>query len=233
MPDESIPVYDGDDRVDRRILHHDNGDGTFSPTAYIVGEAGGGGVTQVEGKDAADNTITANPVLMGVNYDSELKPLTADVNHAIRVSLYGKNTEAGDTAIRALTGYADGVDFEADALARIPVMGIPYLFNGSTFDRQRTPSICKSFSAKATTQALWAPAAGKAVRMMGGAVAASVAGLYTLTLGGITLPLYLEANKSYTLPPLGNGFMGVADAAVTVMTATGGNLTGFLFGTEE
>jgi hypothetical protein len=37
MSDDSIPVYDADDRVDRKILYHDNGDGTFSPTAYLVG----------------------------------------------------------------------------------------------------------------------------------------------------------------------------------------------------
>jgi hypothetical protein len=40
MSDTGIPLYDGDDRVDRKILYHDNGDGTFSPTAYVVNPEG-------------------------------------------------------------------------------------------------------------------------------------------------------------------------------------------------
>lgn len=37
MPDTYIPLYDGDDRTDRKILYHGNADGvSHSPTAYIV-----------------------------------------------------------------------------------------------------------------------------------------------------------------------------------------------------
>ena len=188
-----------------------------------------------------------------------MRALALEYNDALRVSLHGKNGNAGDTPVSlGDTGairIGDGGAYDSAAvLAVIPVgtlgddtalydtaaygigvYNIPYVFNGTNFDRQRTPKVFKSFTAKANTQALWSPPATKFPRLMGGVLCASVAGLYTIGNGGfgINIPLLLEANKPFALPPMGNGMLATESDEITITTATGGALTGYLFGTEE
>jgi hypothetical protein len=61
MADTYIPLYDGDDRTDRKILYHGNPDGSHSPTAWGVGGVLQCGhiavLTNGEGVDATEDEL--------------------------------------------------------------------------------------------------------------------------------------------------------------------------------
>lgn len=133
-----------------------------------------------------------------------------------------------------------------DALATLAqgvlrVLAENMLFNGSGFDRQRTPAVFKSLSAALVTAetTIWTPAAGKKFRLMGYAIAqGTVTGAVTLrdNTAGPTI-LVIPQNTvgvASIAPPLGNGILSAA--ANNVLTAQGAStetITGFVFGTEE
>lgn len=119
------------------------------------------------------------------------------------------------------------------------VMG--FIFNGTKWDRARTPAIFKPLSAVLITAetTIWTPAAGKKFRLMG----------YAITQGAATGAVTLRDNTAGTtilvIPPntvgvvqlspaMGNGILSAA--ANNVLTATGvatETITGYVFGTEE
>lgn len=115
------------------------------------------------------------------------------------------------------------------------------LFNGLTWDRQRTPNkfiplSAVSIAAEAT---LWTPAAGKKFRLMGYQLTSgTVGGNVTLkdnTAGTtITILPFGAAAQPLTAPVLANGYLSLA--ANNVLTATGTatqTISGYLFGCEE
>lgn len=121
------------------------------------------------------------------------------------------------------------------------VNGWNYVWNGTGWDRQRTPFIFKNLNALLITaeSTVWTPAAGKKFRLMG----------YCLTQGVVTGAITLKDNTAGTtimiIPPqtiavafcsnpMGNGILSAA--ANNVLTATGTateTITGYVFGTEE
>lgn len=115
------------------------------------------------------------------------------------------------------------------------------LYNGSTWDRARTPIVFKNLSAVVVTSetTVWTPAAGKKFRLMGFILAQGVAtGAVTLkdNTAGTTI-FTIPANTvgvAFISPSMGNGILSAA--ANNVLTATGAStetLTGVIFGTEE
>lgn len=113
------------------------------------------------------------------------------------------------------------------------------LFNGASVDTARTPTIWKPQSAVAigAEATIWTPAAGKKFRLMGWVFTVSAGGTLTLrdnTAGTIIELVLLQTGVPFAYLPPGNGQLSAA--ANNVLTATlsvAGNLTGFVFGTEE
>lgn len=114
------------------------------------------------------------------------------------------------------------------------------LYNGATFDAQRTPKVFTTLSAVAvgSEATIWTPTSGKKFRLMGfvldqgtatGAITFrdNTAGTTIFILGANTVGIPITVN-------LGNGILSAA--ANNVLTAQGvatETLTGTLFGTEE
>lgn len=127
------------------------------------------------------------------------------------------------------------------AAANGPMAAAAMLFNGSTFDRPRTPLVFKTLSAVVITSetTIWTPASGKKFRLMGFMLAQGVAtGAVTLkdNTAGTTIFIIPAHTVGVIIPcpNLGNGILSAA--ANNVLTATGVStetLTGVVFGTEE
>jgi hypothetical protein len=64
-PDTYIPLYDGDDRTDRKILYHGNADGSHSPTAYLInpGDIGGAGGAYADHSGTIAAASTSQPCM--------------------------------------------------------------------------------------------------------------------------------------------------------------------------
>lgn len=123
----------------------------------------------------------------------------------------------------------------------LPILGYNYLWQGTGWDRQRTPFVFKSLNAVLITaeSTIWTPAAGKKFRLMG----------YCLAQGVVTGAILLKDNTAGTtimiIPqqtigvafcsnPMGNGILSAT--INNVLTATGAateTITGYVFGTEE
>lgn len=120
-------------------------------------------------------------------------------------------------------------------------IGFDYLWNGSSWDRYRSPNTFKNVSAVLITAeaTVWTPTAGKKFRLIG----------YCLTQGVVTGAITLKDNTAGTtiliIPQntLGAsqcttlGTNGILSATINnVLTATGAateTITGYFYGTEE
>jgi hypothetical protein len=126
---------------------------------------------------------------------------------------------------------------------------VPGLYDGSSVDRQRGPSIFKPFNAQAvavssanTPTAIWTPAAGTKFRLMGYWFSTTVAAglifhdLASVGSGGvmpIPSPVYAAAGVIQS-PAIGNGVLSAAANNKLWIDATvATTLTGFVWGTEE
>jgi len=114
----------------------------------------------------------------------------------------------------------------------------PLIYNGATWDFQRTPVIFKPFSLTAATAevTIWTPSAGKKFRLMGFVIGAGAATtiLFNDNTGG-TLIFTAKVTTGIALAVnLGNGILSaVANNVLTVTRGTSGTLDGTVFGTEE
>jgi hypothetical protein len=113
------------------------------------------------------------------------------------------------------------------------------LYNGASWDMQRTPSVFKVVALAAGTAetTIWTPAAGKKFRLMGFILTCGAAstltfkdgtGLATIfaARGGLDVPI--------PVPNLGNGILsGAANRVLTVTRGTSATLDGVVWGTEE
>lgn len=116
-----------------------------------------------------------------------------------------------------------------------------YVYNGTSWDRLRTPLIFKQVNAVVITSetTIWTPAAGKKFRVMGFCLADGVVtGTVVLkdnTAGTTIFTIPADSvGVGFCSPPMGNGVLSAA--ANNVLTATGAStqtITGFLYGTEE
>lgn len=115
-----------------------------------------------------------------------------------------------------------------------------YLYNGSSFERERTPSVWKDLSASGVLATAWTPASGKTVRLMGGYVSAAsgVSLLFEDNTNGnfVFRTPVLAANTPFEFN-LGNGIpMSGANSPLKVTQVPNSpvvTFTGTVFGTEE
>lgn len=121
------------------------------------------------------------------------------------------------------------------------VDGWNYVWQGTGWDRQRTPLVFKNLSAVVITTetTIWTPAAGKKFRLMGYCLAQGVAtGAVTLkdNTAGATI-MIIPPNTigvAFCSNPMGNGILSAT--INNLLTATGAStetITGYVFGTEE
>jgi hypothetical protein len=149
-------------------------------------------------------------------------------------------TSQSQTATDGRTNAATAEMNQSNGAAAILSVG-PSVYNGSTWDRQRTPSTFKSMSAVAigTIATVWTPASGKKIRLMGGTISVDAACnvLFEDNTAGnfIFRTPKLLVDTPYTLPSnIVNGLLSAAANNVLKATASASaNITGTLFGTEE
>lgn len=118
--------------------------------------------------------------------------------------------------------------------------GTGYLFNGVSYERQRTPSVWKDVGASGVLATVWTPASGKTIRFMGGHVSAAsgVSLLFEDNTNGnfvFRTPI-LTANVPFSFA-LGNGIpMSGANRTLKVTQTPNSpvvTFTGTVYGTEE
>lgn len=149
-------------------------------------------------------------------------------------------------AIAILATFSNQIAFSQNSDGITPAstagaIGFDYIWNGSAWDRYRSPSAFKNVSAVLITAeaTVWTPAAGKKFRLIG----------YCLTQGVVTGAVTLKDNTAGTtiliipqntigVSQCGSlGTNGILSAAANnVLTATGTateTITGYFYGTEE
>jgi hypothetical protein len=154
------------------------------------------------------------------------------------IGLY--NTSSGGTIdrMRDAGSVGDGSTIGLVAAAH-------YLFNGGSFDRQRTPgkfiSIKNVAVTAGTAQPVWTPGSGKKFHLMGFAISLSVAGYIIFEDGNggssaefIRTPGMAAGIGLVNPANFGNGYTSTAaNNALYMDVSASGNINGFLFGTEE
>ena len=116
-----------------------------------------------------------------------------------------------------------------------------YLFNGGSFDRQRTPTqfvpVQNVGVTAGTAATIWTPAAGKKFHLMGFAVSLSVAGYIIFednTTEFLRTPAMPAGSGIVNPANMGNGYTSTAANNVLKMdVSASGNINGFVFGTTE
>jgi len=116
-----------------------------------------------------------------------------------------------------------------------------FLFNGSSFDRFRTPQKFISIQNVAVTAGtpvtIWTPGGGKKFHLMGFAVSLSVAGyiLFEDSAAEFLRTPAMAAGVGIVNPGnFGNGYTSTnANNALKIDVSASGNVNGFCFGTEE
>jgi hypothetical protein len=140
-----------------------------------------------------------------------------------------------DTELPAAAALADAASNPTTPLVGAALLG----FNGTTWDRLRTPTTYKALAAVAigSIATVWTPASGKKFRLMGGSisVSAAVSILFEDNAAGATiiqLPK-LAVDTPYNFD-LGNGILSAAANNVLKATSSGAaNVTGYLYGCES
>ena len=141
----------------------------------------------------------------------------------------------GVTGSVVLTAYAN-IDGYSTGVRSLPTVAYPYLFNGATWDRSRTPArfVAVDLAAAAAETALWTPAAGKKFRLMGLCLTPGAACDLTLRdgSGGATL-MVLGASAAPLILYLGNGTLSAAaNNALTIVRSVSTTLKGVVMGVE-
>lgn len=183
--------------------------------------------------------------------------LTAYTSGVLNVTLRAVDTPPGTLQIGgpvSATGLArvsvvrdDGAvptSSQSDAVGNSGTFGntngvLPYIYNGTSWDRMRTPFVFKDINAVAigAIATIWTPGAGKKFRLMGGnlSVSAAISILLEDNAGAafiFRIPKLL-VDTPYNFD-LGNGFLSAAANNVLKATGSGAaNLTGTVYGTEE
>jgi hypothetical protein len=132
----------------------------------------------------------------------------------------------------------------ADAIAPaapVEILGFESRFNGTTWDRIRTPNVFKvvALGAGTTETTIWTPASGQKFRLMGLILSCGAASTLTFkdnTAGTTIFAARGAADAPIVIPAsaLGNGILsGAADRVLTVTRGTSATLDGVVFGTEE
>ena len=110
-----------------------------------------------------------------------------------------------------------------------------FVFNGTVWERVRTPIIFKPFTDLANNDVIWHPAVGKRIRLMGLVIScgidADVIGVAG-DLGTLTFSIPVNKNLPLNFPSFGiNGILFAVDENLTANTTL--VVSGLAFGTEE
>lgn len=152
---------------------------------------------------------------------------------AFRLQTNYKQSRTRGSSIRMVDSRSIENDFEENA-------AYPAAFNGTTWDRVRTPTIFKPLTAAsvAAEATIWTPAAGKKFRIMGYCLTSGVVGgnitIKDNTAGTTIMVIPFGAAAAPLTDSFGNGILSAA--ANNVLTATGTatqTLSGYVYGTEE
>lgn len=149
----------------------------------------------------------------------------------LQVTLISKNGTNGTAAQSPGEGQSNSAGLVTNAQTMI--------FNGTTWDRERGPNVFKSLQSVAVVAGaavtVWTPAAGKKFRVMGFVLSLSVSGSVILKDSSTEiLRLQTAAAIGVASPPMGNGILStVANNVLQVDVGASGNVSGFVFGTEE
>lgn len=190
---------------------------------------------------AADND--AAPLKIGGVYrtvlptfvDGERSELVFGSRGSAHVEIYGRDSAGG-------AGVGVPADGFLNANSGLLVADFGLLFNGASWDRQRTPSVFKPILNVAvvagTPAVVWTPAAGKKFRLMGLALSLSVAGFLSLDDGVSVLDLVrlpaMPAGQGIDVETFGNGLLAaLANNTLRVDVSANGNVNGMVWGTEE
>ena len=206
----------------RRLV--DMGDGTYAPVVSVVtGTAVGVPVVNTE--------LPAAAAMGDTDADTLAVPAVA-----ARLQIW-----TGSAFIRvAAAGSAQDAVASDSTLYRIRTTPHNYVYNGATWDRERTPNVFKPQSAVAigTEATVWTPGAGKKFRLMGGIISVgTLAGdvVFRDNTAGTTIAVIscVPVGESVAFD-FGNGILSAT--ANNVLTADGpaaSTLSGTLWGTEE
>lgn len=215
-------------------------------TPFAAGNLGGGTMTAVTIGDALSGAADTGsaPVKVGGRFNT-VRPTVADGQRVEQqMSSHGASLaqlfdDASNAVIAATNPGTDGMGSGSSCLR---VIAHGYAFTGAAWDRARSANVFKPIAAVAvvagTPVTVWTPAAGKKFRLMGFMLSLSVAGSVLLldNAGGaeiVRTPL-MAAGAGLASPPLGNGALSaVANNVLKVDVTANGNVSGFVFGTEE
>jgi hypothetical protein len=203
--------------------------GAFGGTQVAYGSIAG--FKQIRGRVSSytNGTITLTSIVSAAPPNPAM-PLPVSITGNIFLG-----NDVGDAAAHQATFYSG-------AFGSSPLSTLPYLWNGASADRQRTPAIFKVINAVTITSetTIWTPATGKKFRLMGYQLMSGATGGNVLlkdnTAGTTILIVGLNvANAQASSPPnMGNGILSAAaNNVLTATGATGQTITGFVFGTEE
>jgi len=186
------------------------------------------------------------------NTDNQAPTLTGNITVLSRMSVYSSSSNGWN---RVKEAYDDQDSQGVGGIGKVPVVNKNLVFNGSSWDRLRTPNVFKTVSTTAAgSTALWTPAAGKKFRVMrvhmsitSNAAAAAAAVLVSQLLDGATffgiadnnyIPLVgtIQQHQNYVFD-LGNGYLSSAANNVLNINLsfalTAGILDVTVAGTEE
>lgn len=195
----------------------------------------------VVGNVAAGVADTGNPVKAGGKYnltlptyaDGQRGDLQLGIKGALRVSLFA------DTGTNTATFIA-ATDAFANTYVGLTTIGLNQVYNGSAWDRLRTPTVFKAFSGALITAetAIWTPTAGKKFRLMGFVVTQGVLTGDITVRDGTGLATILVIPATVIGQPLsfsmGNGILsGAINRVLTFQGAATETVSGFVYGTEE
>lgn len=189
--------------------------------------------------------------------DGVENPIVADSTDKLAVSLYGRGAAAGDTSVDVsaggrviVAGHAARTlgDSEPNTAA-VPlntadndgILAVASLiFNGGTWERQRTPNVFKTvdLSASSSAQDIWEPSTGKKFRLMGFVLTPTAPTKVTLfddSTGTPTFVTRTALDTPISPPSMGNGILsGAADNVLKILAAaTSAAMQGTVWGTEE
>jgi hypothetical protein len=203
---------------------------------------GGGGASTVTGNVASGVADAGNPLKIGVRCNSgSLGPFTANQRGDVWGSTHGM-VMVSLCQTGATVDAATGRRME-DSAGNPVIAGVAsHVHNGASWDQKRGPVVFIDVPSTAvvagTGTVVWTPAAGKKFRLMGFALALSVAGSIVFCDHVVATILFrtpaLLAGTPFAGPPLGNGKLSaLANNVLRLDVTAGGNVSGFVFGTEE
>jgi hypothetical protein len=179
------------------------------------------------------------PVKVGGVYHGAAPTLVDGVRADLLLAVSGGAVIAGQDALTdGVVGQPAGVRISASSSART-LSSAEYLYNGSTWDRGRTPLIFKPFQqavVAGTPAAIWTPQSGKKFRLMGYTlgVITTLAAILLKDAGAEILRLRHTADGAVASPPMGNGILSAAaNNALQVDVSASTTVIGYVFGTEE